>query len=102
MQGAPMSGGEEDRPADVAREGAGAATDVRHRPCGRCGCVLARALPDLPASSAAGNAGAGPVRLRLASRRLPPVLELTPGEARTACLACLDAEAYPENGGVLG
>ena len=40
MQGAPMSGGEADRPADAAREGAGAATDERHRPCGRGGALL--------------------------------------------------------------
>ena len=40
MQGAPMPGGEADRPADVARKGAGAATDARHRPCGRGGAPL--------------------------------------------------------------
>ena len=41
MQGALISGGEADRPAGAAREGAGAAADEqRHRPCGRCGALL--------------------------------------------------------------
>jgi hypothetical protein len=40
MQGAPMPGGEADRPAGAAREGAGAGTDERHRPCRRCGALL--------------------------------------------------------------
>ena len=40
MQGAPMPGGEADRPADAARVGAGAATDERHRPGGRGGAFL--------------------------------------------------------------
>ena len=39
MQSVPMSGGEADRPADVAREGAGADTNERHRPCRRCGAL---------------------------------------------------------------
>ena len=40
MQGTPVSGGEADRPTDVAREGAGAGPDERHRPCRRCGALL--------------------------------------------------------------
>jgi hypothetical protein len=40
MQGAAMPGGEADRPAGPAREGAGAGTDERHRPCRRCGALL--------------------------------------------------------------
>ena len=92
MQGAPISGGEADRPADAARVGAGAGTDERHRPRAMW-CALARALPDLPASPAAGNPGAGPVRLRRRARHSRPVIELTADEARTAYLACRDAEA---------
>ena len=40
MHGAPMPGGEADRPADLAREDAYAGTDERHRPCRRCGAPL--------------------------------------------------------------
>ena len=40
MQDALMPGGEAGRPAGVAREGAGAGTDERHRPCRRCGALL--------------------------------------------------------------
>ena len=94
MQGARISGGEADRPADVAREGAGAGTDERHRPCGRGGAFLPAHYPDLPVSPAAGSAGAGPVRLRRRAGHSRLVIELTPDEARTAYLACRDAEAF--------
>ena len=40
MHGAPIPGGEADRPADLARERDGAGTNVRHRPCRRCGALL--------------------------------------------------------------
>ena len=40
MQGAPMLGEEADRRADAAREDAGGGTNVRHRPCRRCGALL--------------------------------------------------------------
>ena len=40
MQSAPMPGAEADRPVGVAREGARAGPDERHRPCRRCGALL--------------------------------------------------------------
>ena len=93
MQGALMPGAEAYRPALAAREDAGAATDERHRLCGRCGALL-------PAHyltcrfSGCRERRSRPGETAQASPPFRPVIELTADEARTAYLACRDAEAF--------
>ena len=93
MQGAPISGGEADRPAGAVREGAGAAASERHRPCRRCGALLPAHYLTCPLVRLPGTPRP-PVRTARPARHSCLVIELTPDEARTAYLACRDAEAF--------